>query len=186
MISLLETPQFRQSVCPLSLKAYHVLRDSGQISENMEFIKGILIEKMTIKPIHSYITGIFADIFPPLIPDGFHLRKAEPITLQDSEPEPDIAIVSGVKKDYIIEHPKTAIFIVEVALSSIYIDREKANIYAEAGVREYWICDLNFFKIEVYKHPTISGYEQKEIFDTNDLVPVPFHSHYHFCLGSHL
>ena len=59
--------------------------------------------------------------------------------MEDSEPEPDLAIVRGERADFLTAHPTTAEVIIEVCVSSEAIDRLKLQLYAEAGVRECWL-----------------------------------------------
>ena len=69
----------------------------------------------------------------------------------DSEPEPDVSVVAGRREDY-TEHPKTAILLVEVSESSLAFDRhQKGELYAEAGIPEYWIVNLIDRVLEVYR-----------------------------------
>ena len=49
----------------------------------------------------------------------------------------------------------------EVAVSSIELDRAKAQIYAEAGVKEYWIVHPQEKQVEVYRHPEATGYGEQ-------------------------
>ncbi len=65
--------------------------------------------------------------------------KEEPLSLADSEPEPDISVTRGGEGDFSSAHPTTAELVVAVAVSSPALDRENASLYAEAGVKEYWI-----------------------------------------------
>jgi Uma2 family endonuclease len=69
-----------------------------------------------------------------------------------SDPEPDVAIVpdpSWASSD----HPESAVLVIEVADSSLRLDRRKAAIYASCGVPEYWIVNLPESQIEVYRAP---------------------------------
>ena len=60
-----------------------------------------------------------------------------------SEPEPDIAIVTGTPRDYRDEHPTTAELVVEIADTTLAYDRaRKTALYAQAGIQEYWILNL--------------------------------------------
>src|SRR5678815_4691354 len=69
---------------------------------------------------------------------GWHVRTQGPIGLDDdSEPEPDVAVVSGVPDDYSRAHPSRPVLTVEVADSSLAADRErKGGLYARAGLPE--------------------------------------------------
>jgi Uma2 family endonuclease len=75
---------------------------------------------------------------------AWHTRLHSPLALgEHSEPEPDIAVVAGEPEDYLATHPATAALVVEVADSSLRLDRRfKAALYAQAGLREYWIVNL--------------------------------------------
>jgi Uma2 family endonuclease len=78
------------------------------------------------------------------------MPKGQPFAASnESEPEPDVAIVpSG---NYVDRHPDRALLIIEVAESSLAYDREtKAPIYAASGVPEYWIVDVAGRAVEVH------------------------------------
>ncbi|MET0516632.1 MAG: Uma2 family endonuclease [Nitrospiraceae bacterium] len=91
--------------------------------------------------------------------DAYWIRIQMPVVLDpDSEPEPDLAVVSGAPADYVQEHPRTALLIVEVAESTIVLDRErKALLYARVGIPEYWIVNLPDRCLEVYREPVASA-----------------------------
>ena len=82
------------------------------------------------------------------------------MTLANSELEPDVAVVSGVAEDFRLAHPTTAEMVIEVAISSIDLDREKSAVYAAADVSEYWIVMPEQRAIEVYTSPAVDGYQQ--------------------------
>ena len=70
--------------------------------------------------------------------------KEDPLTLADSEPEPDLAVIDGKIKDYDYIRVTTARLVIEVSVSSLALDRAKAAIYAAAGIPEYWIVLAEF------------------------------------------
>lgn len=75
----------------------------------------------------------------------------------ESVPEPDIAVVP--LDDYRHRHPAEALLVVEVALSSLRIDRlVKAPLYAASGFPEYWIVNVADRCIEVYRTPQGGAY----------------------------
>ncbi len=86
---------------------------------------------------------------------GWHVRSQGPIALDDeSEPEPDIAVVSGSRRDYAAAHPTQPVLLVEVADSSLSFDRRrKGSLYARARVPEYWIVNLIDRVLEVHRNP---------------------------------
>ena len=77
-----------------------------------------------------------------------------------SEPEPDVAVVSGTPDDYADHHPgpQEILLLVEVSDTSLNKDRKrKAKSYAQAGVTEYWIVNLVNQQLEVHRQPTQEG-----------------------------
>jgi len=63
-------------------------------------------------------------------------------------------MVPGAELDYVDAHPATAPLIVEVADSSLRLDRRfKAGLYARAGLPEYWIVNLLDGTLEVHREP---------------------------------
>ena len=86
---------------------------------------------------------------------GWHARLQAPIGLDDeSEPEPDVAIVAGTLDDYAAAHPSRPVLTVEVSESSLATDRErKGSLYARAGLADYWVLSLVDRVLEVYRAP---------------------------------
>jgi Uma2 family endonuclease len=86
---------------------------------------------------------------------GGHPRLHAPLALDDeSEPEPDVAIIAGEPCDYVRAHPSTAALVVEVADSSSRLDRRlKSGLYARAGLPEYWIVNLVESVVEMHRQP---------------------------------
>jgi Uma2 family endonuclease len=87
---------------------------------------------------------------------GWDVRTQGPIGLDDeSEPEPDIAVVPGSPDDYGRAHPSRPVLTVEVAESSLALDRRhKGSLYARAGLPDYWVLNLVDQVLEVYREPT--------------------------------
>jgi Uma2 family endonuclease len=86
---------------------------------------------------------------------GWEVRTQGPLALDDeSEPEPDVAVVPGAFLDYRDAHPSRPVLVVEVSHSSLALDREhKGSLYARAGVTDYWIVNLVEGVLEVYRQP---------------------------------
>jgi len=107
---------------------------------------------------------------------GWHARTLGPIGLDDdSEPEPDIAIVPGSPEDYSRAHPSRPVLTIEVAESSLAVDRHhKGSLYARAGLPDYWILNLVDRVLEVYREPAADSaapfgwrYARHEEFDAS-------------------
>lgn len=86
---------------------------------------------------------------------GWTVRTQGPIGLdEESEPEPDVAVVLGSVDDYRDAHPTRPALTVEVAESSLGTDRErKGSLYARAGLAEYWVLNLENRVLEIYREP---------------------------------
>lgn len=86
---------------------------------------------------------------------GWNVRTQGPIALDDeSEPEPDVAVVPGTLDQYLREHPARPVLTVEIAESSLGLDRRhKGSLYARAGLDDYWVVNLIDHVLEVYREP---------------------------------
>src|SRR5262249_27946062 len=95
MSAILEIPEVRQRVSPLSVEEYHRLGEFNENGRRTELIRGIVIEKMSKSPLHRILASRLYNLFLAQLPNGFSVWKEEPLTLSDSEPEPDITVVQG-------------------------------------------------------------------------------------------
>ena len=92
---------------------------------------------------------------------AYSVRPERPLRIGDSEPEPDISVVRGEPNDWLERHPSTAELVVEISVSTIDTDVEKADIYAEAGVPEYWLVRPEQAEVDVYLAPANGRYTEK-------------------------
>src|SRR4029079_15061084 len=99
------------------------------------------------------------------------LRNQSPLILGlDVDPEPDLAIVPGRPRDY-TEHPTTADLVVEEADTSLDFDTtDKKLLYARAGIRDYWVVDINGRRLLIYRNPEGGDYANQEIHGLTDTV----------------
>jgi len=130
---------------------------------------------------HFYSAENAGDILLAAFGDGLIVRRHGPITLIDgTEPEPDVVIVPGSKRDYIPAHPipSQVRLLVEVSDTTLRKDRStKRDDYARAGIADYWIVNLVHRQLEVYRDPasTPSGHTYKTLltlFDGDTLAPL--------------
>ena len=170
MSAILELPEVRRRVSPISVEDYRRLGEFNAHGRRTELIRGIVIEKMSKSPLHAAIAKRLYDLIASLLPRGLVVRQENPITLADSEPEPDIAVVTGAEAQFFLAHPTTAELVVEVAVSSPALDRENASLYAEAGVKEYWIVLAPEQQIEVYRRPEQGRYQEKRVAWSGELI----------------
>lgn len=133
---------------------YEASRKGWFRGQRVLLLDGEVIEMAAQGNWHVVVVGKAQDALVPVFPrEQYWTRVQNPLDAPDhSEPEPDIAVVPGRPDDY-TAHPKTALLIVEVADSSLRLDRKKANAYAAAGVPDYWIVDIGGHQVEVYREP---------------------------------
>jgi Uma2 family endonuclease len=155
------------------LESYHKLGASGAIPRNTELIHGVVVNKMTISPKHRKVVNKLRDILTSVIEERFIVLQESPISIGDSEPEPDISMVAGTHDDYSDKHPETAAFVVEVAFSSFEDDLLKADIYASANISIYWILDLQNNKIEAFQKPSSGKYTLHTTHALEEKIPLP-------------
>ena len=158
---MLEIPEVRACISAVSVAQYHQFPEFNESGRRTELIRGVVIEKMPKSPLHASIAKLLYDGLHASVPEGWSVRQDQPLTLRDSEPEPDIAIVTGTVRDYRASHPTTAALVIEVAITSENLDREKAALYAEAGVGEYWIILPVARRIEVHRQPRAGAYRER-------------------------
>jgi Uma2 family endonuclease len=170
MTAILEIPEVRQRVSPLSVEDYHRLGEHNDNGRRTELIRGIVIEKMSKSPLHSALGKRLYDLILASLPAGYVVRREDPLTLADSEPEPDIAVVAGSEADFFERHPRTAALVIEISVSSAALDRANASLYAEAGVLEYWILLAQTRQVEIYRRPVQGRYLEKSLFSGAERV----------------
>jgi len=134
---------------------YEMERLGWFIDQRVELIAGEIIVMPSFNPPHPAATKLTERALEAAFGTGFHARVQQPLTLpDDSEPEPDIAIVPGQPRDYAANHPTTAPLVVEVSESTLRYDQNtKGSLYAAAGLQEYWIVNLVDRQLEVRRNP---------------------------------
>jgi Uma2 family endonuclease len=165
----------------LSVAQYHAMIRHGILSEDdpVELLEGWLVKKMTRSPPHTFATQTLRDLVPGLLPQGWFVNDQEPVTTTESEPEPDLAVVRGTRRQFLARQPTPAdlAFVVEVSDSSLGTDRgPKLRAYARAAVPVYWIVNLIDRRVEVHTQPNAQApepfYGQRQDYVPGDAVPV--------------
>jgi Uma2 family endonuclease len=145
---------------PLRRIEYDRLVELGVFDEDekIELLRGALVAMSPQGSPHADCAAQLAQLLGRRFADRAHVRAHSPFAAtDDSEPEPDVAAYPPGR--YASGHPTTAFLLVEVAESSLRKDRGvKAEIYAEAGVPEYWIVDLVHGTVEVQTQPAYGRY----------------------------
>jgi Uma2 family endonuclease len=178
-----------------TLEEYHRLGELGFFGEEeqVELIRGEIIQMPTKKPPHSVCNTLLWQELYKLIEGRAILRVQEPIILPtDSEPQPDIAIVCNQEDNYLSSHPypEDILLIIEVVDSPLKYDQEtKLRLYAEASISDYWIVNLVDNQLETYSQPYQEhngqfNYRLKRIYLSNEYVKIPCFSELSLALSS--
>lgn len=139
---------------------YERLIDKGVFlpGERIELLAGELVVREPQGTPHAMGIGLVEEALRRAFGPGWYVRVHMPVALDDeSEPEPDVAVVPGGPRDYPRAHPSRPVLVVEVAEASLALDRaQKGSLYARAGVGDYWIVNLVENVLEVYREPAAS------------------------------
>lgn len=166
----------------MSVETYHNLIEKGAFGpdEDVELIHGYVVNKMPKNPIHAKVNQWLLIHFSQLISlnQGWYIAVQDPITLPDSEPEPDLAVIRGTPDDH-EGHPgpQDVGLVVEVSDSSLDFDEGvKMRMYAANNIVEYWIVNVIEKQIQVYSEPyqqgEQTGYRRLNKFIIGDAVPL--------------
>lgn len=155
---------------PLKRVEYDALVERGLFAdERIELLLGSLVEMRPQGPVHAEVVRRLARRLFRDLPADVHTSVQSPLALSDdSEPEPDLAVVAA--GDYSAAHPDHAYLVIEVAESSIQKDRGiKTGLYAAAGIPEFWLVNLIDRTVEVYTRPAAGRYG---VADTLDITGI--------------
>lgn len=173
LATILDCSSVRQAVLPLTVEQYHRLGEAGIIREQTELLHGIIVRKIVRSPLHTWLVSRLAEQLRAWVPAGCYVRQEQPLTLADSEPEPDLAIVRGTPDDYRLGHPETAELVIEIAASNPELDRSKLDLYARAAVPEVWIVLAKEQAVEVYQVLNGAEYVRMTRFVPPARIPIP-------------
>lgn len=178
MLVIMESPQPTPQVVPERIRGlrrveYDKLVATGALEGvPVELLDGMLVAKVSPAGAdHSTLTERLAKMLARGLRANMAIRMNMPFAASDdSEPEPDIAIVGDSRRD---AHPDHADLLVEVCHSSDYNDRViKTRIYAQAKVPEYWIVDVDDESIEIYTKPRGKTYAEKRLVTEGAIAPA--------------
>jgi Uma2 family endonuclease len=164
-----------------TVKEYHKLGEMGFFhpEERVELLSGNIIKMSAKGTAHTSATRRTASVLRDLLGNQAAIYTQDPIALDDnSEPEPDIAVVRIDPFDYATHHPTPSevYLIIEVADSSLTFDREiKAKIYARSGIADYWVVNVGDRQLQVFREPSENGYQSEVILaETASISPIEF------------
>ncbi|AFY71286.1 protein of unknown function DUF820 [Thalassoporum mexicanum PCC 7367] len=164
-----------------TVEQYHRMHEVGVLTDadRVELIRGEIIQMSPIGSKHAACVFRLNKLFSDLLGDRVIVGVQSPVVLPtDSEPQPDVCLLRRKDDYYESAHPTPAdvYLLVEVADTTIDFDRQtKMPLYAEAGIKELWIVNLNDQCIEVHHQPATDRYAEVSSYDrTQNLFPQAF------------
>jgi Uma2 family endonuclease len=139
-----------------SIPEYRRLRNTGLFHDmKTMLIEGEIFTMTMPSPPHDTALTLAFQYLLSVCPVGYYVRNQQGIDVgSQNDPGPDLAIVQGSARDYASRTPTTAEMVVEVADSSLFFDTTtKAELYATAGIPDYWVIDLDGKRILLFRDP---------------------------------
>ena len=145
-----------------SREDYHRMSEAGMLQDRRtRLIDGYILAMPAVKVPHTFGTNLSVEALEGIFGKrDFWVRKEDPLVLGAHEPEPDVAVVAGGMKSWRNRpQPTTALLVVEVAETSLRLDRwTQAGLYASFGIADYWILNLVDRVLEVHRDPVPDAY----------------------------
>ena len=143
--------------------------------KRVERLHGEIVEMSPMNWPHAVAVGHVLDTLVPIFAGVGWPNVQSPLETDDSDPEPDFAIYRGRRRNY-KKHPTGAdtLLVVEVAVTSLLRDTTvKADLYAEAGIADYWVVDVESRMLLVFRDPSPTGYLSKQsLSETDTIAPL--------------
>jgi Uma2 family endonuclease len=157
---------------------YYRLGDLGFFEgRRVERIHGEIIEMSPIGWPHVASETRTADLLRSVFAGIAWVNEQGVLPTDESDPQPDVAVIPGRLEDY-ADHPSTALLVVEIADSTLDYDRTtKVELYASAGILDYWVVDVVGRRLFVYRDPSPqpaglggNAYRSPMTFGSNDAI----------------
>jgi Uma2 family endonuclease len=152
------------NIAKWTLAEYHQLVATGILSDapgekvpqrRVELLEGLIVDMEPEGMPHAVHCSESVEYLRTLLKDRAEVREGHPITLSNnSEPKPDIAIIRSPNSQYLNHHPYPAdiFWPIEYADTTLHKDiNEKKRVYAEAGIQEYWVVNLQIPELIVFR-----------------------------------
>lgn len=142
------------------------------INDKVELLDGYITDMSPQTSLHAAVVSLVEEAVRASFPKEFYIRTQLPLALDEfSEPEPDVAVVTGNARDYLQQHPDSAVLVVEVSVSTLDYDQNlKKTIYARNRIEDYWIVNLQTACLEVYRQPSGDDYRSQQMFKSTDRI----------------
>lgn len=158
---------------------YHQAIENGIFwGESVELLRGDIIVMAPEREPHAYFNTEVADYLRSKLQGKAKIRDAKPVTLpNNSEPEPDIAVVRPLGKEYLRHHPypENIFLIIEFSHATLSKDLTlKKELYAEAGIMEYWVVDLKNSQLIIFRDLFNGQYQSEQTLTNGTISALAF------------
>jgi Uma2 family endonuclease len=157
-----------------TVDSYYKMAEHGLLGEvrQVELINGDIIDMSPINSKHARIVDLITEALILHLRGEAIVRAQNPLSIgKKSEPEPDVLVAKFEHNRYGENHPVPGdvLLLIEVADSSLSFDRSiKKELYAKAGIPEYWIINLADEQVEIFQQPQDGEYQQMAVVKKTD------------------
>lgn len=162
-----------------TVEEYHRMGEAGILrdDERLELIAGHIVVREPIGSHHAGTVDRLNRLWTLRLGDRVIVRVQNPVVLpqEASELQPDIMLLTPRADFYTGAHPTAAdvLLLIEVADTSLLLDRRvKMPLYARAGIREAWLCDLTTGRVDVHRDVTGGRYASVRTFTSAQRLSV--------------
>ncbi len=167
------------TIAKWTIEQYHELVATGILDERrVELLDGDIVEMPPAGMPHAVYCGRTVEYLRELLRDRAEIREAHPVTLpNNSEPEPDVAIVRAPDTQYLDHHPYPEDIFWSIEYSDTTLTKDlntKQRIYAQAGILEYWVVNLQASELIVFRGVGNDGYQTETKLIDGSIAPLSF------------
>lgn len=147
-----------------TVEEYHRMAEAGILkpTDRVELIRGEIVEMSPIGRRHAAFVNNLNEILVTRLRSRAIVSVQNPVVVgDDSEPQPDLAVLRKREVPYKDADAVAVdvLLLVEVAEHSLRYDRTvKLQLYAGAGIPEYWVVDCANEFVEIHRTPSADGY----------------------------
>ncbi|MDJ0580658.1 Uma2 family endonuclease [Crocosphaera sp.] len=161
-----------------TIEDYHRMIEAGIINNHhVELISGEIIEMSPEETFHRFLNHRGVKYLRSILGNEAEIMESHPITLLDSEPEPDITIVRSPDTLYLNRHPypEDIYWLIEIADSTLNKDLiDKKALYAKFNITEYWVIDIKNKILYVFQNPQADDYKITKTYQEEIINPLAF------------
>jgi Uma2 family endonuclease len=158
-----------------TVEEYHRMAETGILGpdERVELVRGFIREMSPKHWSHVMASKFVYDLLRDALRGRVSVYQEAPLSVEgtDSEPEPDVLVCSNPDETAYQSSRTKPLLVVEVADFSLEYDLgEKASLYAEADVPEYWVVNLIERTLVEFRKPEKGSYQDRTELDESSPV----------------